>query len=492
MDQLHARAKPGLTRRLYESLRAQIADGTLRAGAVVPSTRALAAEWGVSRTTVTTVYEQLAAEGFLLTSVGRASRVAPALDSATRSPGRAAQAHAGVPTLSAFGRRVAAIDMPSAVVSTPARHDFLYGAVAPTDFPMQAWRRAYQAELQREQAMLYYVAPEGDPGLRRAVQGYLRRARGLVCDAEQIVVVHGTQQGIDLCARLLLDAGDALVMEDPGYLIVRRSFEAYGAQVLPVPVDAQGLDPEHLPTQAGVRLAYVTPSHQFPLGGVLPVGRRQALLQWARQRDAWILEDDYDGEFRYGQRPIEALQSIDTDGRVIYLGTFSKSLSPQLRLGYLVLPPALVPAFAQAKRLADRHAPLLEQRTLAALIDAGLYERHVRRMRRTHERRRSALLAAIARHLPAQAQVAGTAAGLHVVLWLPWLPAHAEPTLVTAARRADVGVYPISPLFAQPATRWAPRAAGLVLGYASLPPAQIDQGIARLAQVLDAFETQQA
>jgi len=245
-----------------------------------------------------------------------------------------------------------------------------------------------------------------------------------------------------------------------------------------------GLDTGRLPEDGGARLAYVTPSHQFPLGGVLPIGRRQALLQWAVRHDAWIIEDDYDGEFRYGQRPIDALQSIDTDGRVIYVGTFSKALSPQLRLGYMVLPHALVPVFRQAKRLADRHAPMLEQQVLASLIESGAYERHVRRMRRENERRRAALLQAIAQCLPQDAQIDGSAAGLHVVLWLPFLRAQQEPTLVAAARREGVGVYPVGPLFAPSSLHERPRSAGLILGYASLTIEQIQQGISILASVI--------
>ena len=222
--------------------------------------------------------------------------------------------------------------------------------------------------------------------------------------------------------------------------MARQCFEAIGARPLPVAVDAQGLDTSRLPRGDAVRLAYVTPSHQFPLGGVLPMARRVELLQWARQHGAWIVEDDYDGEFRYGQRPIDALQAMDTDGRVLYIGTFSKALSPQLRLGYLVLPAALVPVFRQARRLADRHAPVIEQRVLASLMDSGAYERHIRRLRRAHERRRMVLLEAIARYLPASAQVAGTAAGLHVVLWLPSVPQQGEAQLVAAARAAGAGV----------------------------------------------------
>jgi len=494
MDQFrsspHAAAEgAGAGRRVYDLLRAQMADGTLPAGAKAPSTRALAADLGVSRTTVTAAYEQLAAEGFLVTAVGRAARVAGAPPAAPVSRATPRRRKQPAPALSDFGRRVAGIAMPALARAKPAAIDFAYGAVASRDFPSQIWRRAYQAELLRHQHSLYYAAPEGDASLRRSLQGYLRRARGLACDAEQILVVHGSQQGIDLCARLLLDPGDAFVFEDPGYLMARRSFEAAGGQLSAVPVDTQGLDTAGLPSGMPARLAYVTPSHQFPLGGVLPVGRRMALLQWAQRQRAWIVEDDYDGEFRYGQRPIDALQSMDGDGRVIYIGTFSKALSPQLRIGYLVLPAELVPVFRQAKRLVDRHAPLLEQRVLASLIDSGAYERHVRRVRRENERRRAALLGAVERHLPGDATVAGTAAGLHVVLWLPFLRARDETALVEAALGRGVGVYAVSPLFATAAHRARHKAAGLILGYASLTPEEIDRGMRALAAVIGSLVT---
>jgi len=476
---------PGATgagRRLYDLLRGQMVDGTLPAGARVPSTRAVAADLGVSRTTVTAVYDQLAAEGFIVTSVGRVARVASHLAPAA-APGPSRRVRSA-PLLSVFGRRVEKMVLSALPAGEPCRIDFLYGAVATRDFPALLWRRAYQSALLRHQHSLYYGPPEGDASLRRALQGYLGRARGLSCDAEQIVVVHGSQQAIDLCARVLLDPEDAFAFEDPGYLMARRCFEATGAKLLAVPVDAQGLDTARLPRDDRARLVYVTPSHQFPLGGMLPIGRRQELLQWAKQHRAWIIEDDYDGEFRYGQRPIDALQSIDRDGRVIYVGTFSKALSPQLRLGYLVLPPDLVPVFRQAKRLTDRHAPVLEQRVLASLIDSGAYERHVRRIRRENERRRTALLDAIAHHLPADARVVGTAAGLHVVLWLPFLRQQDEPALVAAARKRGVGVYPVSQLFASTPPRTRPRHAGLILGYASLTVDQIHQGVRTLAAAI--------
>lgn len=488
MGQLKADRRSGATgagRRIYELLRSQIADGTLVQGARAPSTRALAAELGVSRTTVTSAYEQLASEGFLVTSSGRAARIAAPL--AQPKARHKARKTASTLLVSAFAQRLAAMDMPALAEAEPARFDFRYGVLASRDFPVLAWRRAYQDELLRQQANLDYVPPEGERALRVALQAYLRRARGLVCDAEQVLVVHGSQQAIDLCARLLLDANDAFVIEDPGYLMARRSFEATGASCLAVPVDVDGLDTDQLPDEQRTRLAYVTPSHQFPLGGVLPIARRLALLQWAQRHGTWIVEDDYDGEFRYGQRPIDALQSIDGDERVIYVGTFSKSLSPQLRLGYMVLPPALVPLFRQAKRLTDRHAPVMEQRALAALIESGSYERHIRRMRREYERRRSALLAAISRCLPSAVHVSGTAAGLHFVLWLPMIKAGDEAKLIDAARKAGVGIYPVTPLFAKRHGSSFPGSVGLIMGYASLTIAQIEQGMDILASVIAAM-----
>jgi GntR family transcriptional regulator/MocR family aminotransferase len=478
------RGANGAGRTVYDLVRGQIADGTLQAGARAPSTRGLAAELGVSRTTVTAAFEQLVAEGYLVTSAGRAARVARPLVAPVLPPLIPSDHAKPAPRVSNYGTYLQSVPMPTLHKAEPVRFDFLYGALASRDFPTLAWRRVYQAELLQQQKRLYYAAPEGDASLRNALQGYLRRARGLTCDAEQILVVHGAQQGIDLCARLLLNADDAFVFENPGYVMARRSFEATGARCLPTDVDAQGLCTSGLPQDASVRLAYVTPSHQFPLGGVLPITRRQELLQWARQQDAWIVEDDYDGEFRYGQRPIDALQSIDRDGRVIYVGTFSKALSPQLRLGYMVLPRELVTVFQQAKGVTDRHTPVLEQRVLAALIESGAYERHVRRMRRESERRRAALLDAVTRHLPKEAHIAGTAAGLHAVLWLPSRNASEEAGVISAARQAGVGIYPLSPLFLDAKPNPLRRPAGFILGYSSLSVEQIEQGIQTLGKLL--------
>lgn len=467
---------------IYDLVRAQIANGTLPPGARPPSKRALAAEVGVSRATITSIYERLTAEGYFVTASGRATRVVSALDSV--APARGERGSRSVPPLSRFGRRVAKMVDSALLDASPEAVDFLYGAVATKDFPAMGWRRAYVAALMSAPSRLYYSPPEGDASLRCALQGYLGRTRGLQCAAEQIVIVHGSQQAIDLCARVLLDEDDSFAFEDPGYPMARRCFSATGARPLPVPVDAYGLDTERLPRGGRIRLVYVTPSHQFPLGGTLSTERRQALLSWARRQRAWVIEDDYDSEFRYGQLPIDPLKAIDSEGRVIYIGTASKALSPQMRLGYLVLPPSLVGAFREAKRLTDRHAPVLEQRVLASLIDSGAYERHVRRLKRENERRRTALLEAIARWMPEATQVEGTAAGLHIVVWLPWLPASEEPTVIAAARRHGVGVHAVSGLFAGARKRPPIASAGFVVGYASLEVTEIELGVRRWSSAL--------
>lgn len=482
----------GAERRIYRMLRSQIEEGLLAEGARLISTRALAAELGVSRTTVTAAYEQLAAEGFVVTAAGRAARVAGPMSLGARRPNAAPTTRRDAPPpLSLYGQRVAAMSMHS--VSSPlTRIDFKYGAVASRDFPALGWQRAYRAELLRLTKTLYYTQPEGEERLRKALQGYLRRARGLTCDAEQILVVHGSQQGLDLCARLLLNPGDAFVFEEPGYRVARHCFEATGAKIVATPVDGSGLDTARLPETGRVRLAYVTPSHQFPMGGVLPIARRLELLEWANRHGAWVVEDDYGGEFRYGQRPIDALQSMDAEGRVIYVGKFSKALSPQLRLGYLVLPRELVAVFREAKRLTDRHSPLLEQNVLASLIESGAYERHVRRMRRENERRRKALLDAVDQHLAGRGHLVGTAAGLHAVLVLPAQRAEDEIALQAAALERGIGVYPISPLFAHAAAATEQRSAGLILGYAGLTPKEIYEGINIVAAAIRALGARKA
>jgi GntR family transcriptional regulator/MocR family aminotransferase len=477
-----APAPERMTQRICEAIKGQIAAGLLGPGARLPSTRSLAAEWGVSRTTVTAAYEQLIAEGYLETRQGARAQVAQRLGRASAQAGQSAP-----PTspdrLSAFGQRLEGFPLSPVASTDRLVADFRYGDLAASDFPMLAWRKAITGALLRRQPRLRYDDPCGSSGLRVALRGYLWRARGLRCEPEQIIVINGSQQGLDLCARLLLDPGDRAVMENPGYNLARQVFLAAGAEVAPVTVDREGMRTEDLPA---ARLAYVTPSHQFPLGGVMSAGRRRELLAWAQCTGAHVIEDDYDSEYRFDIAPIPPLQAMDDAGRVIYLGTISKTLSPTLRLGYLVAPMALSVAFAKAKRLADRHSPSLEQEALAELIESGAYERHVRRVRRRNGERRAVLLAALSTILGDAVTVVGADAGLHIVAWLNRVPRAREEAVVVRAQLAGLGLYPVSPLYASaPADR--PDAAGLVMGYASLDERTIDRGVRILKEVLETF-----
>jgi GntR family transcriptional regulator/MocR family aminotransferase len=478
---LEAPGQPRATQRICDAIKAGIASGLLGPGDQLPSTRSLAAEWGVSRTTVTAAYEQLIAEGYIETRQGARAEVARGLGLSSNEPARSGP-KTSTEKLSAFGRRLAEFPLPSLAISPSLVADFRYGDLSAADFPALAWRKAVTGVILRRQPSLRYDDPHGTSRLRTALQGYLWRARGLRCEPKQIIVVNGSQQGLDLCARLLLDPGDLAVMEDPGYTLARQVFLAAGAEVVPASVDREGMRTEGLP---GARLAYVTPSHQFPLGAVMSAGRRRELLAWARRTGAHVVEDDYDSEYRFDIAPIPPLQAMDDAGRVIYLGTVSKTLSPTLRLGYLVVPAALSAPFAKAKRLTDRHAPSLEQEALAELIESGAYERHVRRVRRRNSERRAALLTALSATLGDAMRVVGVEAGLHVVVWLNGVPRDAEEALIARAHAAGLGVYPITPLYAPASTADRPDAAGLVIGYASLGARTIIRGVQILGQVLD-------
>lgn len=481
--------RPRLSQALYEDFRARIADGTYVAGAALPSTRALATERGLSRATVTLVYEQLAAEGFIETRTGAASRVA--VGAGPPRGARQTRVRTAAPNnrlagrLSAVGDRIAAQGLADMSPTAPGEIDFVYGPLAGSDFPTLTWMKALRAVERQRSHRLEYEDPRGNLDLRKALQAHLSQTRGLACSVDQVMIVNGSQQALDLCARLLVDPGDGVVVENPGYRMAHHAFEAYGAQLLCVGVDAHGLVTDQLASLAPAQLAFVTPTHQFPLGSFLPIGRRRELLEWAAESKAWVIEDDYDSEYRYAVRPEATLQSLDARGCVIYVGTFSKTLSPQLRLGYMVLPLALVETFAAAKRLTDRHAATGVQRALALLLEDGSYGRHVRRIRRLQQARQRALVNALGRHMGKLIEVQGAASGLHLVVWFQALPASAESSLVQAARDRGVRVYPISTLF-HPSTpgELKQRPAGLVMGYALLEPEAIEEGVRRLAEAL--------
>jgi GntR family transcriptional regulator / MocR family aminotransferase len=303
----------------------------------------------------------------------------------------------------------------------------------------------------------------------------LRRSRAVACEPADVIVVNGSQQGLDLVARVLLERGDCVAIENPSYQGTRQILIAAGARLLPVPVDRDGLNPAKLPDNA--RICFVTPSHQFPSGAILTLPRRLALLEWAKRKNAAIVEDDYDGEFRYEGQPLESLQGLDAEGRIIYVGTFSRTVFPALRVGYLIVPKSLTAAFTAAKWLNDQHSATLEQQTLAEFIATGGYERHLRRLRRRNTARRAALLDAIQKYLGERVEVTGDGAGAHVVLW-PKKRACEEEIISSAASR-EVGIYGISKYFLAPPSR-----TGFMLGYSRMRENEIREGVRRLGEIL--------
>jgi GntR family transcriptional regulator / MocR family aminotransferase len=444
------------------SLRAQLEDGLreltrsglLPAGARLPATRALAADLGVSRRLVVDCYAQLLAEGYLTSCRGAGTFVADAASSASAAP--------------------------DAPLAAPLSFDFFPGYPDLASFPRRPWLRALRETLNAvPAASLGYPDARGSIELRRALSEHLRRVRGVVADPQRIVICSGTAQALVLLARAL--DRPHLAVEDPGLPPHHAILAAHGARLSALPVDDDGARVAELPriaAQAGsVDAVLVTPAHQCPLGMALAPARRSALLEWAAGRAGFVIEDDYDAEYRYDRAPLAALQGLAPD-RVIYLGTVSKTLAPALRLGWMVLPPALVERAAEQRVLADHGAPTLDQLALARLIESGAYDRHLRQARRLYRSRRDALVAAVSRHLPG-ARVTGLAAGLHAIVRLAREVDGAE--LMRAAVARSLGVYPLSLAYMRP----PPRGDGLVLGYANLSEQRIEQGVQLLAGVLD-------
>jgi GntR family transcriptional regulator/MocR family aminotransferase len=484
---LNLRGGGPLYRRIGHALKAAIRTGRLAHGARLPSTRVLAGDLGVSRNTVMLAYEQLLAEGYVVTRDRSTTSVAAGVPPAARpllarpKLGRGAR-------LSAYGQRLtrdpALPPPPGSYGTRPGlRYDFRYGRPAVEDFPHEVWRRLLAARSRRASIDTFgYGPPAGYAPLREALVDYLARARGVACDADQIVIVNGSQQALDLAARVLLDPGDGVVMEEPHYSGARLVFEAAGARLTGVAVDADGMDTGRLPAAtARIRLACVTPCHQFPTGVIMPVSRRQALLDWAARAGAWVVEDDYVSEFRYEGRPLEALQALDRNGRVIYVGTFSKTLFPALRLAYLVVPRPLARAFVAAKWMTDRYTAMLGQEALTDFITTGHFERYLRRARAGNAARRRVLLDALTARLGDRVEIAGDNAGVHLLVWLNDLAPGELPAVIARAAAAGVGVYPITPYYFHP-----PRRAGLLFGYAALTEAEIRAGIDRFADVVPA------
>ena len=461
---LDAHSGAPLFRQLYDGLRHAIVAGRLRPGARLPASRTLGADLGLSRNTVDQAYDQLHAEGYLdrhprrgtfvsrtppdqvLQAVAPSSVVRPRLYAGpSASPRR---------MLSSRGRAIADIALPVGVNTNTLPRPFRPGVPALDAFPIQLWARLSARHWRRaSRRHLAYGHSAGYQPLREAIAQHVAAARGVRCTPEQVIIVGGSQQALALSTRLLLECGDAVWMEEPGYVGARAAFIASEANVIAVPVDDQGLDVEAGERLAPTaRMAFVTPSHQHPLGIVMSVPRRMALLDWARRADAWILEDDYDSEIRYHGRPLPAMQGLDDDGRVIYLGTFSKTVFPALRLGYVIVPPSLVEAFSTARLIVDRHSSVVEQAVLADFIAEGHYARHVRRMRALYAERQEALLDALA-PFGDSIDVPPTRSGLNVLAWLP--PGVDDRRVAAAAAAIGIEAPPLSPFAQHPLPRGA-------------------------------------
>ena len=474
-----------LHRQLYGELRRLILSGRLAPGARLPSTRSLAVSLGVSRTTVTQSYDQLISEGYLQAVIGSGTSVCRQLPddllrSAPVSPAaNLAPAKKKAVRLSCYGESL--LDAtPMEPPEAEAQIRFKSGRPALDEFPLRQWRRLLMRHYRAANARTldYADSSQGYEPLRAAIAGYLARARAARCDASQIVIVNGSQQAIDLLTQILIDRGDTVALENPGYLGARRAFLAQGARLTPVPVDDAGIVVEDLAAgRTPPKLVYVTPSHQFPTGVVLSLARRLELLAWAEQAEALIIEDDYDSEFRYGSRPIPALQGLAQGDAVIYVGTFSKILFPALRVGYMVVPPGLAPIFARAKWLADRMTPILEQRVLTDFINEGHLERHLRRMRTLYDRRRQALVRALRHHFSDRVEIVGENAGMHLMARLRSRLSDEE--VVRRAAEQGVGLVSARLYYVNEA-----RDDEFVLGYAGLSERKIQEGVRRLAKIL--------
>ncbi len=527
LDRAAALAGAGaLHRQIYDQVRELVLDGRLAPGTRLPSTRALARDLGCSRNTAVLAFEQLLSEGYLEGRRGSGTYVSQVLPEELlsvrgRAPGAAAipKPHAGGDgakrtarraRLSKRGRQLA--DLHRGQRAGPRA--FTPGIPELGLFPFEVWGRLLGRAWRRPSAELTrHGEPAGYPPLRAAIARYLGGVRALRCDWTQVVVTSGAQHGLDLAARLLLDPGDGVWIEEPGYTGLRGPLMAAGARLVPLPVDAAGLSvAEGRKRAPDARLAVVTPSHQYPLGVTMSLARRLELLDWARAADAWIIEDDYDSEFRYAGRPLAALQSLDADRRggqrdgqrggqrggqrVIYVGTFSKVLFPSLRLGYLVVPPELVEPFARARAALDDHPSAVSQPALAAFIEEGHFAAHVRRMRLLYSARRACLLAAAERHLGALLDVEPDEAGLHVVARLaPELAARLDDR-AAEARAAAAGLtapalssfYLGAPGDGAPSDgvgSGPPCGQGLLLGYAAVAEPEIEKGIETLARALE-------
>lgn len=484
-----------LVRQLYEGIRDGVLKGRLRSGDALPATRQLAQQLRVSRTVVLNAYDQLLADGYLRTRHGSGTFISPGAAAVQAQPALAPDGPAAGPAVRALFAGALPPEpafSPDPPGLPPVHCDFRHGVPAWDAFPMDRWQKAVSAALARAgSALLGYGPAEGVAGLREAVARIMRLTRAVPADPARIVITTGATQALDLLARLTVEPGDVVVIEDPAHPVLRQIFAFCGATVVPVPVDGEGLRVDRidaalaaLPAAAAprrVRLVYVTPAHQFPTGAVMSLSRKLGLLDWARRHGALIVEDDYDSEFWYGSPKISAMAGLDSSDNVVYVGSFSKTMFPALRLGYALLPPRLLQPFRTLKWTTDRLTPTVEQQALADFIDSGSYGRHLAAMTRLYGRRRTALVTALQERLGARLTVSGAAAGLHLLASVR--AERGEDDIAARCRTRGVRVYPASALYyvGRP-----PEGASFLLGYAALPEPDIAAGVRVLAAAVGA------
>src|SRR5580700_3870373 len=470
-----------LHRQIYDAYRTAIVEGSLRPGQRVPSTRVLAAELGVSRFPVLNAYSHLLAEGYFESRVGAGTVVSASLPDQFSSSAPASVARLpAVRSVPRPGPRPVAHRcsfLPHREISPwlLGSGAFGVGQVAFDQFPLQVWSRLIARHSRNLNAQSFHYGDRmGLKTLRETIASYLRTARSLRCEADQIMIVSGSQQALELSARVLFDPGSRVWVEEPGYQLARAVFAMNGCHLVPVPVDEEGLDvAEGIKRYRKARAAFVTPSHQFPLGVTMSASRRFQLLEWAEDMDSWIIEDDYDSEYRYESLPIASLQGLDVNARVLYVGTFSKVLFPSLRLGYVVIPTDLVERFLTVRRAMDLGPPTFFQEVLADFIDEGHFARHIRRMRVLYRERRSALVENIRKEFGSMVEVHGSEAGMHLTLTLPTSSHDVE--IAERAARQDLRVWPLSPAYLGQETH-----PGFILGFGSTPAAEVPRAVRKL------------
>jgi len=474
-------SKTSAYRWLYESLRGEILEGRLRPGTRLPATRDMAMQYGLARGTIVNAYEQLKSEGYAEGSVGSGTYVSKILPDellqVRRVPGTVPKQSKTKRRFSEYGRRV--VPFPSFEIR-PTRA-FRANQPALDLFPMDLWTQISARRLRRvSTGLLLGSSPMGYRPLREAVADYLNASRGVKCVSEQVAIVSGVQEALDLAARLFLDPGDRVYMENPGYVGATIVFKSVGAKISAVSLDEEGIALRR--QLRGAKLIYVTPGHQFPLGITMSLARRLELLEWAHRAGALIFEDDYDSEYRYVGRPVPALQGLDRHGLVLYAGTFSKVLFPSLRLGYMVIPQDLVDSFSAIKSVTSRHAPVLEQAVLCDFITEGHFGRHIRRMREVYAERLSVLLECGRERLKGMMEISSIEAGLQTVGWLQnGLKAE---EVAKAGLEQEIEMIPISSY-----TQGSFSSEGLQLGFAAVDTAEIRRGVRELGGLLEKLLT---